>query len=213
MSCTALSPRPSTNADIKVNTMRVPSLSGKAMEDIRYIVHPVLKHHIMPNRPIIPPNITEHPISCTAHCHAFRQSIFLLLFVHIHTQKANKQTKPIFPCFSSHYWNFPCSSLILFSLRYEYSQQQVSSSKLGKLNYWKFTKGKGNKDLKHLVDFSLPQISSLFILIIIKQQKDVINVKHNSFLLLWGTKIKTRNPDVEAMYTQKHKKTFIRTIF
>lgn len=139
------------------------------MDGICYIVHPVLKHHIMSNRLIILPNITEHPISYTAHCLAFRQSIFLLLFVHIHTQKANKQIKPNFPCFSSHYWNFPCSSLILCSLRYAHSQQQVSSSKLGKLNYCKFTKGKGNKDLKHLVDFSLPEISSLFILIIIKQ--------------------------------------------
>lgn len=86
-----------------------------------------------------------------------------------HSHTKSKQTKSNFICFSSHYWNFPCSSLILFSLRYEHSQQQVSSSKLDKLNYWKFTKGKGNKDLKHLVDIFLPQISSLFIQIIIKQ--------------------------------------------
>lgn len=105
----------------------------------------------------------EHP----EHCPASTPSIFLLLLGHILTHK--EQTKPNFPCFLSHYGNFPCSSLVLFSLRCEHSQKQVSSSKLDELNYWKFTKGKGNKDLKHLLDFSLPPISSLFIQIIIKQ--------------------------------------------
>lgn len=67
---------------------------------------------------------SEPPTPFTAHCLAFRQSIFLLLFVHILSHTKSKQTKPNFPCFSSHYWNFPCSSLVLFSLRYEHSRSR-----------------------------------------------------------------------------------------
>lgn len=135
---------------------------------IHHIVHQVLKPHMMPSRLIIRARISELPTSCTIRCLAFHQSILPLLFVNVHTKmQTNTQSQ-----------NVPASHLVtgiflaarsFHSLRYERSQQQVSRSKWGELNYWKFTKGKGNKDLKHLMDCSRPQISSLFILIIIKQ--------------------------------------------
>lgn len=112
---------------------------------------------------------TDHTTDSSIHWLLSDNQYSFCFFFFFHILTCKKQTKTIFPCFSSNYWTFPYSSLILFSLRYEHSQKQVSSRKLDKLNYWKFTKGKGNKDLKHFLDFSLPQISSLFIQIIIKQ--------------------------------------------
>lgn len=202
ISCTALNPCPSTTESHR--EQHQPGACTRRGSGGWDTAH----HGTMENSQITPQTALS-----SIHCLlSDYQYSFCFLFTFSHTM-CKKQTMPNFPCFSSHYWNFSCSSLILISLRYEHSQKQASSSKLDRLNYWKFTKGKGNKDLKHLLDFSLPQISSLFIQIIKKQAEGCNYVKHNSFLLLWGTKIKTRNPDLERTYTQTHKKTFICMIF